>query len=369
VSLHKGISDPGLGFTGGREIDPFFLARGISAIRKAGTIMAETLNGGGFDYVGYDNSPMWSASTATVSQREFVYLHGPADKEFVVVLDRFNATNPSADEKIWKIWVPTQPTFVTGSVSTPRPGKWTSSGADTIEVTNKFDRLQGEDFLSAPTHGRFFMKVLWPRQPVINFLGGPGMESQSGDDDGTTPWGTPPMTQAEREYIGWGRVEVRPSIRQNYDLFLNVIQFGDATTLRTIAPISRVDSIEGTLTGTHIGEDANQWVVMLARAASDQFQIRAATYGFRAVVSRSQHLLVNMARSTTFYVSVSSTGPDTTVEVRTQPVGGSTPVASNDHGVLSFEVNGARVIGRRFAGLAGPQMARPATPTGLAVIR
>jgi hypothetical protein len=343
VSLHKGQTDPGLGFTGGRQPDPFFADRGIRQIGKAGAVIARTLNADGFDYVGYDNSPMWNPSTATVSQREFVYVHGPADKEFVVVLDRFNATNPSADEKIWRIWVPTQPTFVNGNQRTPRLGKWTASDSDTIGLTNSVGRLVGKDFRSAPTHGRFFMKTLWPGQPVISFIGGPGLENQSGDDDGTTPWGTPPMTQAEREYLGWGRVEVRPSIRQSYDLFLNVIQFGDANTLKVMAPISRVESNDGRLIGSHIGDNTNQWVVMLARAVSDEFKVRDATYGFKAVAPKSRQLLLDMARSTTFHVTVSLTGPDTRLEIRTQAANGSTPVTSNDQGVLSFEVDGTQV--------------------------
>lgn len=342
VSLHKGSSDPGLGFTGGHEVDPLFGARGIQRIGKAGTVMAATLNGGAFDYVGYDNSAMWSTSTATVSQREFVYLHGPADKEFVVVCDRFNAKNPSTDEKVWKIWVPTQPEFVGGDSSTPHPGQWVSTDSDTIKLTNKFNNLQGQDFKSAPTHGRFFMKSLLPRDPVISFLGGPGLEFQSGDDDGTTPWGTPPMTQAEREYLGWGRVEVRPSVRQAYDVFLNVIQFGDADTLTTMSSVARVDSTDGRMTGAHVADASNQWVVMLARMASDQYEAGDTTYSFRATDRRSRHLMVNMARATTFYVTVSSTGPDTKVEISTRPANGSTPAMSNDQGVLSFEVNGTQ---------------------------
>ena len=40
------------------------------------------------------------------------------------MLDRFSAKNPSTDEKVWKIWVPTLPEFVDGDTSTPRPGLW-----------------------------------------------------------------------------------------------------------------------------------------------------------------------------------------------------------------------------------------------------
>ena len=343
VSLHKGSSDPGLGFTGGRQVDPFFGARGIKRIGRAGRVMAETLNGRGFDYIGYDNTPMWSASTATVSQREFIYLHGPADSEFVVVLDRFNATNPSTDEKVWKIWVPTQPELVNGKAGTPRVGQWVSQDSDTIKLTNKFDGLRGSQFRSAPTHGRFFMKTLLPRAPVISFLGGPGMEFQSGDADGTTPWGAPAMTQGEREYLGWGRVELRPSVSQAYDVFLNVFQIGDADTLAAMAPIARLDSANGASTGAHVGDASNQWVVMLARAASDRYELGETAYSFKSVAPRSRHLIVNMARGTTFHVTVSSSGPDTKVEIATQASGGSTPIKSNDQGVLAFELNGRQV--------------------------
>jgi len=343
VSLHKGASDPGLGFPGGRKDDPFWVARGIHRIGKAGTVMASTLNGRGFDYIGYENLPMWTRATATVSQREFAYLHGPADKEFVVILDRFKAVNPATDEKVWKIWVPAQPEFVNGKGTVPGPGRWQSTDSDTVVMTNKFGGLTGTEFKSAPTHGRFFLKTLLPDERVINVLGGPGMEFQSGDADGSTPWGTPAMTQAEREYLGWGRIEVRPSVSQAYDVFLNVIQIGDANTLSAVSPIARLDSADGAFTGTHIGDAANEWVFMAARNASDQYELRGATYKFRAASSRSRHLLINMARGITFHVSVTVSGSDTRVDVSTEFTDGSRPVVSSDQGVLSFEVNGTQV--------------------------
>lgn len=343
VSLHKGASDPGLGFTGGRQADPFFGGRGIKRIGRAGSVMAETINGRGFDYIGYDNTPMWTPSTASLSQREFIYLHGPADHEFIVVLDRFNAANPATDEKIWKIWVPTQPEFVNGAVSTPRAGQWVSNDGDTITLTNKFDGLRGKVFRSAATHGRFFLKTLLPHKPVTSFLGGPGMEFQSGDGDGTTPWGVPAMTQAEREYLGWGRIEIRPSVSQAYDVFLNVFQIGDANTLSAMSPVMRLDSADGASTGAHVGDESNQWVVMLARTSSARYALTDTSYRFKPVAPRSRHLLVNMERSATFHVTVSSIGAETTVAIAAQAGPGSAPITSNDQGVLTFELNGTQV--------------------------
>ena len=136
---------------------------------------------------------------------------------------------------------------------------------------------------------------------------------------------------------------MRPSVAQPYDVFLNVIQFGDANTLSAMAPIARVDSSAGTSTGAHIGDAANQWVVMAARTAAPHYEIRDTTYSFTAVVPRSRHLLINMARKTTFHVKVSATGADTKVEIATGAASGGTSVVSNDQGVLSFEVNGTLV--------------------------
>jgi hypothetical protein len=259
------------------------------------------------------------------------------------VLDRFNAANPATDEKIWRIWVPAQPEFVNGRQTEPRAGLWQSDDSDTIRLTNKFGGLQGKEFKSAPTHGRFYMKTLLPRTPVIRFLGGPGMEFQSGDGDGTTPWGTPAMTQAEREYLGWGRVEVHPASRQAYDVFLNVIQIGDANTLAAMSPVSPVSSANDVSTGAHIADPENQWIVMASRGASDRYELRDTAYSFKSVAARSRHLLVNMARETAFHVKVSTIGPDTKIEIASAAGAGSTTVRSNDQGVLSFEVNGTQV--------------------------
>ena len=86
------------------------------------------------------------------------------------------------------------------------------------------------------------MKTLEPEDAQIAFRGGPGREFQSGDGSGATPWGAPPMTQAIREYLGWGRIEVQPKAAREYDVFLNVIQFGDANSLTQMAPVTRVQS-------------------------------------------------------------------------------------------------------------------------------
>jgi hypothetical protein len=110
-----------------------------------------------------------------------------------------------------------------------------------------------------------------------------------------------------------------------------------------MSPVSRVDSVGEVSTGAHIADADNQWVVMAARTASTQYELRESTYTFKPVAARSKHLLVNMARATAFHVKVSTNGPDAKIEISSAPVAGSTPVRSNDQGVLLFEVSGTQV--------------------------
>jgi hypothetical protein len=148
------------------------------------------------------------------------------------------------------------------------------------------------------------------------------------------------MTQAEREYLGWGRVEMRPSVGQAHDVFLNVFQIGDANTPRNGA--SRTARlVNGASTGAHIGDASNQWS-MLARTASDRYELKDTAYSFRSVAPRSRHPMANMARATTFHVTVSSSGPDTKIDVATRP-GRQHARHVERSGVLSFEVNGTQV--------------------------
>jgi hypothetical protein len=107
-----------------------------------------------------------------------------------------------------------------------------------------------------------------------------------------------------------------------------------------MAPIVKVEAFAGGATGAHIGDAANQWVVMAARAAAPKYDIRDLTYSFKSTAPRSRHLLVNMAPSRALHVKVSAAGADTRIEIASTASSGSTPLTSNDQGVLSFEVNG-----------------------------
>jgi hypothetical protein len=337
IGIHKGASDPDLNFDG-EVVDTFWNARGIR-IKDTGKLLTEDINNGRYDYIALDVSSAWRPATADLVQREFVYLRGPLNKEFVVVLDRVKVKSPSANEKIWKIWVPNQPVLENGSLTNPRPGKWVSTNTDIVSMTNKFpsSQLEGK---AASTHGKFYMKILAPQSRLVNVLGGPGKEYQSGDDDGTTPGGAPSMSQFAREHLGWGRIEVRPTQAANYDVFLNVIQFGDADTLTSMSPVVSVNSSEGRHIGAQIKDVDNPWILVFAKTLSDPSTGSSFNYTFDPSSSTSKHLLMNMKPSSSYYVRLSTGANGNTVSVSTVPQADGTLLSSNHQGVLLFTVSG-----------------------------
>lgn len=340
VGIHKGSSDPTLAFNGDRPVDPFWEARGITKVLISGKLLAEDIDSGSYDYVAHDHTIMYDPGTTDLSQREFVSLRGPLNKEYLVVLDRVNVANPATDEKLWNIWVPHKPEFENGTSSNPRVGKWTSSNADTVSMTNQFSNL--DDLASS--HGKFYLKTLSPDNVTISFFGGPGKEFQSADDDGTTPWGAPALNQSDREFLGWGRIEVKPAVAQNYDIFLHVIQYGESTTLTSMSSSVKVSSTDDEMLGAHIKDAGNQWVVMFSKSAAEASSIASTSYVFAPASPQSEHLLVNMQPSTQFHVSAASGTTGTTVSVGTVQQGGSIAVSSNDQGVLRFALNGLTVV-------------------------
>jgi hypothetical protein len=125
---------------------------------------------------------------------------------------------------------------------------------------------------------------------------------------------------------------VQPKAAREYDVFLNVIQFGDARSLTQMAPVTRVQSADGTMIGSHVAEPTNEWVTLFANRLVDG-GVQTIRYRFPAVGRESHHLLLNMARAKTFFVSATADG---SVLVAPQPVPNAVSLTSNDQGVLYF---------------------------------
>jgi hypothetical protein len=357
LGIHKGANDGALAEDGGVN-DPAFASRGLSMPRM-GRVKAEASNPR-FNYVFFDGSARWRPSTADVDHREMVYLKGPENSEYVVLFDRVRVSDPAANDKIWKVWVPSQPRFIDGTVSSPQIGKLAAAGGRTVEITNQLNNVTTRYYSAPPTHGRLFLRALAPDDAQISALGGPLMEFQDGNADGKTPQGAPEMSDAMRAYLGWGRVEIRPGARRSYDTFLTLMQFGDSHTLSTMAPSTKLRSIDQAAMGLHIGDVANEWVVMFSEQVNGVHKLEEVAYVFRPTSASSSHLLVNMVPGRVYYVTPRSDSSGTTVQVTTAPrAGGITATASPD-GVLHFELSGSRVVAART--LVGPRNLR--VPSG-----
>lgn len=340
IGIHKGAPDKSLQ-NNGSELDPTFLAYGLRMVRT-GYLKGEMLSRS-FNYVFFDGSKSWGPRTAPLSQREFVYLKGPENSEYVITFDRVRVFDPATQSKIWKAWVPTQPRFVNGVVNQARGGKWASVNSNTIEVTNAQGSLQTKYFQSPPTHGRLFLRSLAPADAVMSVLGGTAGEYQSGDDDGTIVGGNhEPMTPAMHAYLGWGRIEIRPGDRRPYDTFLNVMQFGDSNTLTTMSALTKIDA--GDMTGVHVRDPQNEWVVLFAENDARVFSVDTVAYTFQPAAGISSHMLANLIPNRTYFVYRQSGAGGTSVSIGLNNRAGAVSVVSSSDGVVTFELSGLNII-------------------------
>ena len=247
-----------LKFAPAKTFDPFWIARGLDRIELRGALIADQI-GGSLDYVAFDASLSWTERGDAV-ERELAYLRGPADNEFVVVLDRVALRN-EADVPIWKVWTAADSSFWSGdqTMANPQAGMWEAAGRPVARVVNQRSGLQTDDFESPDTHGTLFVTPVWPDRVRMRILGGPGREFQ--DLDGGTPFGTPEMTDGSREYLGWGRIETWPLNRTSRHVFLHVLQPGDSRTLSAPTPITPLASGDAWV-GAVVESPLNPWIVM-----------------------------------------------------------------------------------------------------------
>ena len=288
----------------------------------------EDINSGKYDYIFY-NSTAFKSTSVPLWQREFVYLRGEKDKEFVVVFDRMNVTD-KYNKKFWHAWVPSKPEL-NGNVVNPRIGKFESDG-DLITITNNYNvsitDIYGRKYQYLDNHGRLFIKKIYPENSQINVIGGDwcsdgkkrdyvidkdnpecdGHQHEFEDANGTIiPGGTGSnfsilypgkyhMTDFEHDYMGWGRVEIMPVENNNYDIFLNVMQFGDSRTLNSMSETTKLESEDGKMVGSHIRDSSNQWVVLFANNSEDVFNIGGVNYTLTGA-GEINHLIVNLKRN------------------------------------------------------------------------
>lgn len=187
-----------------------------------GTVEAREYREGMYDYVNYNYTRSYKGDSRRVelARRILVYLRGPVNHEFVVVLDRVR----SAHEKYFILHTPTEPVALDGSWQVVKQGHWKSQ-ARSIKVVNRLDGA----------HGQMYLTSLWPEQMEMHRFGGPGYEWVWPDG---TPLDYDPGRFNDRAAYLLSSYTLQ--IRSHADQFLTVMQIGDAFTIGEPAPVSKL---------------------------------------------------------------------------------------------------------------------------------
>lgn len=195
-----------------------------------GTVEAREYVPGLHDYVNYNYTRSYKGgSKASLARRAVVYLRGPVNHEFVVVMDRVQ----SAQEKYFVLHTVGDVVAVEGSWQSAGSGHWTGSGR-TFKVTNRIDK----------SHGQMYLTSVLPTQAAIHKFGGSGYEWVWADGS-RLDYSASSFT----ELAGYLLSDHTLQIRSAQGLFLTVMQLGDANTMGAPAAVENIsgDSYAGVL--------------------------------------------------------------------------------------------------------------------------
>lgn len=314
MGIHKGATGAGMYQDGGVN-DADFVTRGITS---AGTVAATTplkSFGTSHSYVSYDGTQGWSSATATKYQREFTYLRGSTDHEYLVILDRvvltdFNGADNIAgtsddNDPVWKAWVTAQPAIVDGSQSNPSTGKWTTTGK-TVSVTNAHTygaNFGSPSFTRPAAHAKMFLKALLPADAEIQWLGDDGTGTKtvmSGNNDGTAVTMLANCVAGHYDLYGWGRIEIRPGTVGADNTFMTVLQFGDSNSLSTMADTVVADVLTPGWVVAAIADTVQNRVVAMAKDASAPGV--GPSYRFAQSTPTAHNLVVNLTPGRMYFV-------------------------------------------------------------------
>jgi len=234
---------------------------------------------GQYDYINYNYSRSYrGGQSVNLARRELVYLRppnpiAPNDQEYVVITDRIN-TLKAEYEKRFMLHASFQPDLIDGTWTTINEGVSESTTGRTVRLTNKFGNC----------HGRVFMKSISPGEAKLIRVGGtaPYWFTDADYNDISL---RPPFNELTALWGGSSRIEIKPVIPQTYDVFLTVLQIGDANTLHQMAGAAELNGAQ--FCGTYI-KDAH--VVLFAKGENT---LAAAEWTIEGN-AEIEHLLVDM---------------------------------------------------------------------------
>ncbi|MGH7597288.1 MAG: hypothetical protein ACREOI_13115, partial [bacterium] len=189
----------------------------LGANTHIGTVEAREYRQGLYDYINYNYTRSYKGGAkASLARRALVYLRGTINHEFVLIMDRV----VSAQEKYFVIHTPVDIEAVGGAWNAAGSGHWTSS-AKTVKVANRLDRA----------HGQMFLTSLLPQNATLHKFGGPGYEWVWADGSPVSYSG------AFEEIASYLLSDHTLQIRSPENLFLTVMQIGDANTMGSQAAV------------------------------------------------------------------------------------------------------------------------------------
>ncbi len=189
----------------------------IGANTHIGTVEAREYSPGLHDYVNYNYTRSYKAGSKTaLARRALVYLRGPVNREFVVIMDRVE----SKQEKYFVIHTPADIEIVGGAWNAAGSGHWTSA-AKAVQVTNRLDR----------SHGQMYLTAVWPQNTTLHKFGGAGYEWVWADGSKVDYRG------AFSDLARYLYSDHTLQIRSPENLFLTAMQIGDANTMAEPATV------------------------------------------------------------------------------------------------------------------------------------
>lgn len=166
-----------------------------------------------YSYISGDLTPGYSSKKVDEVRRSMIFM--PTDDKVnpgvFIVMDKINAVKPEY-KKTFLLHTKVEPVKVEGNTTI-------------IERTD------------VGYNGRLTVKTLYPKNPVLTTIGGPGRQWEINGVNITPAGNYDPSTVNEILTSGWGRIEISPSVEQKEDYFLNAMYVSDADSERdTIEP-------------------------------------------------------------------------------------------------------------------------------------
>ncbi|MFQ5630440.1 MAG: FlgD immunoglobulin-like domain containing protein, partial [bacterium] len=192
------------------------------SLAHIGTVEAREYWENEWDYINYNYTRSYSnGDKAKLARRALVYFRGPANSEYIVVMDRVD----SEREKYFVLHTPVDIEAVDGNWTSAGGGHWTSN-AKTVKVTNTIDQA----------HGQMYVTSVLPQQATMHKFGGSGYEWVWADG---TPLAYSSSDFSEKASYLFGDHTLQIRSQGNY--FLTAMKIGDANTM--LAPT--VESLSG----------------------------------------------------------------------------------------------------------------------------